>query len=126
MATILKGFAFPIRFNPLGHLERATGVNKLITNMVHIIKTATNERNMAFKFGTKGHQSLFRNLNETTEVVLRNLIARALGTQEPRVLVRAVEFESTPKLGILKATIVFSVKGSGRFRDLTTLVGEAL
>ena len=120
----LKGFAFPMRFGPLGHFERASGIDKIKANMAHIVKSAIGERNMSFNCGILGDQVLFRNLTTTTFVILRDIIREALAMHEPRVNVRNIFIETEDKKGTLKANILFSVIGSGAFDDLTLILRE--
>ncbi len=120
----VKGLGFPLQFGPLGHLEKETGITKIKSNLKNIVLTSVEERFMEPSFGTIEMGLLFRNIDTTTFTLIRNIVATAIATHEPRVAVGEITFEAIPEDGQVNVTINFALRSSGEFDDLTVLLGE--
>jgi len=118
-----RGLSFPLRFGPLGHLERTYGVNKLKNNIYAIVTTALGERFARPSMGTTAFASVFRNMTEPMLALLQNSVATAVGTYEPRVNVAAVQMTPDYDEGQVIVKVIFEVKGSGVFESLVVPVG---
>lgn len=120
----VKGLQFPLTFGPLGHFERASGIEKIKTNMATIILTSLEERLMEPQFGSVGMSMLFRNMSSTSYSLIRQIVADAIFNNEPRVLLKDVIVTGGQKEGRVEATVEFSLKESGEFAELTLLLGD--
>lgn len=120
--STIKGLAFPIVFGPLGHLNRASGAAKIAGNMKNIILTRLEDRETAPGFGTLGFSAVMRNFDPTTFALLEDVLGEALAIHENRAIVRDIEFVEGAEPGQLEVTILFSLKSTGEFSDLTALL----
>jgi len=122
MTAVVKGFDFPLRFGPRGHLERATGAAKHVANLKNIFSTELEERIMAPQFGHLGFSQLLRNIDIITRSIARNSFEEAAAIHEPRVQVTQTDIDATTVPGQASVTLTFRVRNSQEFTDLSQLV----
>jgi len=122
--TVQKGLAFPLRFGGLGHLERASGKDKMKDMLSALILTSVEDRAMNPEYGTLGLSALFRNLDSTTVTLVKNLVTEAIYRYEPRVMVNGVNATADTVNGTLKIEVSYAIKSSGEFDDLIVLLEE--
>jgi phage baseplate assembly protein W len=120
----IKGLSFPLRFGPLGHLERSSGVTKLKENMEVIALTPLHSREMHDSFGSLGIDAVLRSIDESTFSLIRDVAGTAITEHEDRVIVRDVTSEEGLEEGQVFTTISFEVRNSDEFDDLTVLLSE--
>lgn len=124
-SPIVKGIAFPMRFGPLGHLERSQGVRKLQDNMTAIVYTGKGERIMRENFGILGLQAVLRNPDEVMCTFVQGEAVEAFARDEPRVQVRQVDcnrIDTREGLHKLNVLVVFRVRGTQEFDEFSTEV----
>lgn len=122
--AVVRGLAFPIRFGPLGHLERAEGEDKLLGNLRVIVVTALRERFMSPNFGSIGYSMLFRHLNRTTVRVIEQVTRDAIAQHEPRVSVVQVNVNPEYVEGRLTLAIKYRLVHSTALSDTTVVLNE--
>ena len=123
MATVIKGLAWPLRFGTLGHLERASGKDKIRSNIIRIVETAAGEQLMNPDFGTISYERVFKSMTSRTLVAIRDIVKEAISTQEPRVLVRLVRAEKHASInGAMLVTVRYAFRTSGEFEELPITV----
>lgn len=127
--TIPRGFAFPLKFGPRGHLNRASGRDKIKTNLHHIALTAVEDRPLNTPFGNLSYKQVFRNISDRTCLLVQDSIARAITKYEPRVSLRrvsCVEVIDDPKIdgSGIEVTLEYRIKDSGNYDDLTFVIGN--
>ena len=122
MATSIKGLSFPLKFGPLGHLSRASGAEKIAGNMKNIILTRVEDRETAPGLGTLGFSSVMRNIDQITFALLEDVLGSSLALHENRAIVRDISFEEGAEPGQLQVTILFSLRDTGEFSELTALL----
>ena len=113
MPDDIRGFAFPLRFGPLGHLERADGAEKISGNLKNIALTRLEERETAPGFGTLGFSALMRNIDTTTYALLRNVLSEAFAIHENRAVITDIQFTEGVEQGQLIADVEFKIKDTG-------------
>ena len=84
-ASDIKGISWPFRFGANGHIIRASGQEKLISNVKALILTRLKELPFEPEKGTAGAGLAFRH---NQQQVVETLTRQALVRFEPRLLVR--------------------------------------
>lgn len=117
----IKGLSYPLRFNPLGHFERASGSEKIRANIEHIVKTAKGDRSMRPKLGSVGYRSVFKKLDRTAATWLESSITEAILRGEPRVVVDDVTVYDSGEPGMALVDVSFRIKGAGSLESLSAI-----
>ncbi len=121
----VRGLSFPLRFGPLGHFERSSGVRKLEDNMKQIVLTSVGERIMRPRFGTLGLKAVFRKLDDVTCSFLESEMRVALTKYEARAQILGVRCSAIFNRqgeSSMRVTIQYRVRDSGEFRELSVEV----
>lgn len=88
------GIRFPFRFSVSGGVQKADGVDKIVSNLKALVFTALKERVIRKNVGTIGYQRIFRSGDDTSLDLVKNLVREAIATHEPRVLVLSLKVRS--------------------------------
>ena len=122
MSNKISGLYFPLKFGPLGHFERVTGIDKIYCNLKNIVLTTIEERFMEPTFGSIAFNTIFRNMDLSTTALIRDLLVSAINLHEPRVRVIDIQVKpSDSEDGLLEVAITFQFLATGQFNDLTVL-----
>ena len=125
MTSKLKGFAFPMRFSPLGHIERAVGGDKRKSNIEHLLQTDIGERLARRRIGSAGNAQLLRPYTLSSRSLIESLTEEAVIRWIPDVIVKEVVTAEHPNdNGEVPVTIRFAERGSGAYEDLDLLIKE--
>lgn len=127
MATVPRGISFPLRFGPLGHLERSGGKDKIKNNIRSVILQEYGQREVNDNFGSVSLASMFRQIDYSLVVLIRDLITESLARHEDRidsVQIDAEEIEDEDGDGKLQVWVRYRVVDTGEFDDLVQILGE--
>ncbi len=114
-----RGLAFPLRFGPQGHLERAVGKDKLESNIRGVITTAMGERTMRSRLGTEAAGVVFRNFNTAHSTYVEATVQEALARYEPRVSVANVTAVSEEGGARIVIYIGYVIRSTGAFHEMS-------
>jgi len=114
-----KGLSFPVRFGPLGHLERAEGAQKIRENLEHLMQTRKGDRPMSPRVGTLNMAMVFRDLSYSNAVVISDELGKCVAQWEPRVSVRRIDVTSDPNTGEAIVSSTYRFRGMSGEDDLT-------
>jgi phage baseplate assembly protein W len=94
MNDVISGFAFPFRIvrerpSGLGGVDRASGAEKTVQNLRHLLGTRLGERTMLRGFGGGADQLLQEPNNETTRTLFKHDIEQALAVFMPEARLTA-------------------------------------
>lgn len=120
--TVQKGLAFPLRFGPLGHFERASGADKIRDDLKALVLTTAGERIMQPDFGTLGVRAVFRKLSPNFAGLMRTIIREAVAQHMPVVVVAKVDVTQDNEGGAITIGLTYRVRASSEFDDLEVLV----
>ena len=87
----LYGFQFPITKNPLGFFYSQQGSNNIKGDLLQLIMTNPGERVMLPQFGTPLRKYIFEQNVDSVRDAIKNDIASAIGTWEPRITVTNIQ-----------------------------------
>lgn len=88
-----RGIPYPIEKSPKGYLRHGTDVEQLKSDMLQVLLTRPGERVMEPKFGTPLQRVNYQAPPQMWVEQLRQMVAKALKYQEPRVQVEDVRVE---------------------------------
>lgn len=92
MGELIRGFAFPFRFDPAsGRVATASGDDKIRQNIIHVVLTSVGERPMRRAFGGGARRLLHEPIDDALLAITRREIGRAVEEHEPRVEIRGVD-----------------------------------
>lgn len=86
-----NGAPYPIVKHPLGLLRTQKGVNQIKSDLLALLLTEPGERVMLPDFGTPLRQFFFEQNDSVIIEKVREAIAGAIKTWEPRIAVTAIE-----------------------------------
>lgn len=92
-----RGLAFPFRFGPRGHIERASGTEKIRQSLQMIGTTYLGERLYSPEIGTALRSAVFRFNDVVTARLIESLLTEAIALNEPRVRVLDVTTKPDPE-----------------------------
>jgi len=114
------GWSFPPRF-----LESEQGIEMSrddddIAESLHILlSTIPGERLMNPEYGCDLQSQVFQNINNSTKVIIEDLIATAILYFEPRVRLIAVDVDDRGQVsGVVSVSITYEVKGVNSRRNM--------
>ena len=111
--------SFPLRKGERGYVRTSTGAELIRESVRQILGTQPGERVMLLDFGC----DLDRLTWEPNDAVLSDLakhtVGEALAVWEPRVEVTAVEPTRDEVLGILKVTVKYRIRSTGKIDTAT-------
>ena len=109
----VKGLTWPLTIGPLGHLNRASGVGKVRSNLEAIARTRLRERLFAVRFGTLGFSAVFRNLDQATFTLLEHSANVGFAENEPNAVIRSTKASaSLEDEGQIDLRVAFTLVGS--------------
>lgn len=94
MSFVLKGAPYPISKSPLGYLFSQEGINTLKSDLVQLLMTNPKERVMLPTYGTALRRLLFSPNDETVIQEAQAIIANAIETWEPRIVVSQIDIKN--------------------------------
>ncbi len=104
--SVPQGLAHPFRFGGTGGLARASGDDKIKTNLKVIVQTALRERVMRPELGTVSFHQVLRNATSPAQALIRQLVAEAIAKHEPRVQLLSVDVRRVDLPGVGTTTEV--------------------
>jgi phage baseplate assembly protein W len=113
----ISGLRFPMRFGPLGHLERVSGVDKIFCNLKNIVLTSVEERLMEPDFGSQAFALIFRNMDSPNIVLIRDMLLNAISRHEPRITVKSIRVTPDQDNGRLQIDTAFIINQTGEFSE---------
>ncbi len=87
----LYGFQFPITSNPLGYFYSQKGTNNIKGDLIQLLMTNPGDRVMLPLFGTPLRKYIFEQNIDSVRDAIRNDIANAIATWEPRITVKSID-----------------------------------
>src|SRR3954464_14050508 len=120
MAEILgSGIAFPLQVDRRGGIALAHDETDVDQAIQLILGTAPGERPMRPEFGCGVHDFVFDAIDANTIGNMEQAIRDALARWEPRIEVRAVDFDaSDANSGLLTIDITYEVRATNTSRNL--------
>jgi phage baseplate assembly protein W len=109
----MKGFAFPMRFGPLGHLARAEGTALYRDRITALALRRLSESAFRESVGVGITHALFANLSPALATVLASQIEDAISRFEPNVSVLSVRVAPVGADNVLRILVGFVVKATG-------------
>jgi uncharacterized protein len=88
------GAPYPLIKHPRGFFRTQSGVNQIKADLLQLLLTEPGERVMLPDFGTRLKKFIFEMNDSSTLEQVREEIANAIGTWEPRIAVQAIEVTS--------------------------------
>ncbi len=105
----LRGFASPFRIDPdTGGIAWSSGMEKLRTNIIHILLTDVGERVMFREYGGGIRQLVHDPNNEALRAIVQHQIAKSIGRWEPGVMLQKVTV--TVEQSVLRADLEYVVR----------------
>ena len=87
----LYGFQFPVTSNPLGYFYSQKGVNNIKGDLIQLLMTNPGDRVMLPLYGTPLRKYIFEQNIDSVRGAIRNDIANAIATWEPRITVKSID-----------------------------------
>ena len=115
----LKGLSFPLKFSGRGSLSTTTGVDKIKENIKAIVLTSLGERFMNPSVGTMGISSVFQNMSDGQESLLKHHIKLGVETGESRVSILDLTLKQDTPDGVLLVDMVFKINTETEYETLT-------
>lgn len=100
-------------------LSRRINESSVRESIKNIVLTNKGERLFQPDFGCDINASLFENIDANTIIILKDNIRKAIGTYEPRCIVKAVEIIADIDTNNIQATVLFSVINTSNTSSLT-------
>lgn len=88
------GAPYPLIKHPRGFFRTQSGINQIKADLLQLLLTEPGERVMLPDFGTRLKKFIFEMNDSSTLEQVREEIANAIGTWEPRIAVQAIEVTS--------------------------------
>jgi len=89
------GWSFPPEFSIRAGVRMVSAEEDIRQSLHIVLATDTGERVMRPSFGAGIKQQIYENINETTVAILKDAIRRAILFFEPRVVVEAIDADTT-------------------------------
>ena len=114
-----SGLAFPLQVDRRGGIALARDEQDIDQAIQLILGTAPGERPMRPEFGCGVHDFVFDTIDASTVGRMEEAIRSALKRWEPRIEVRAVDFDLSHAVeGLLTIDIGFTVRATNTDRNL--------
>ena len=114
-----SGLAFPLQVDRRGGIALAQDEQDIDQAIQLILGTAPGERPMRQEFGCGVHDFVFDTIDASTVGRMEEAIRSALKRWEPRIEVRAVDFDLSHAVeGLLTIDIGFTVRATNTDRNL--------
>jgi phage baseplate assembly protein W len=84
------GLAYPMGKNPLGFMYVSTGLDVVKSDLMILLLTNPGERVMLPNYGTPLRKYFFQPNDQTTANEVKEVIAKAISTWEPRVTIENI------------------------------------
>lgn len=107
-----KGFAFPLRVNPRGGIQRSQQAQKVKESIRTILGTQHGERVMRPTFGCNLESLAFAPNNRATANLAQFFVEEGLKTWEPRILLEDVTVENDHAQHCLLIQIRYRLKST--------------
>ena len=121
-----KGVAFPLRMGPVGRIIWSEGERDVEQSIAIILKTDNEERIGLPAFGASLSAFLFEPNNAATHARVAHAIETALKKWEPRIVVEAVDVDSSKEAGNAAiATIAYRLVATGSASSVAVSVPVA-
>lgn len=101
MVDKFLGLPYPIVKTPRGLLAQSRGVNQIKADLLQLLLTNPGERVMTPLFGTPLKKLIFEPNDPTLATQARQIIANAIRTWEPRIIVENIRVSSSIDRGKL-------------------------
>lgn len=111
-----SGIRYPFKINAAGSVGKASGEDKVKSNLVALVKSSVNSRVVRKKVGTVGYQLLFRSGITELAPAAENLILEAITEFEPRavgVSIKIIEQVQDDNTNVIFGDISFVYKDTG-------------
>ena len=104
------GWSFPPEFSIRAGVRMVSAEEDIRQSLHIVLATAPGERVMRPSFGAGIKQQIYENINETTVTILKDAIRRAILFFEPRVVVEAINADTTMAMeGRLNFSIDYTI-----------------
>jgi len=110
----MRGFAFPMRFGPLGHLARVEGAALYRARLQALALRRMGESPLREKVGVGISNHLFANVSPALLVLMGSQIREAIVRYEPGVRLAGIRVEPTDAENTLRIRIAFVVRDTGQ------------
>jgi phage baseplate assembly protein W len=121
MSDPIFGFAFPFRIEA-GAIATESGIRKLNDNIAHLLLTTVGERVMLRDYGGGLRQLLHDPNNDAIRAIVQHQVAKAIGADEPRVLVQAVNVTQDASAGVLSINVQYIVRQTKQVQTMSVPV----
>ena len=115
-----SGWSFPPRFldNTQG-IEMSKDDDDIAESLYILLSTLPGERLMNPEYGCDLHSQVFKNITNSTKVIIEDLIATAILYFEPRVRLISVDVNDRGQMqGVITVSITYEVKGVNSRRNM--------
>lgn len=115
-----SGWSFPPRFldNTQG-IEMSKDDDDIAESLYILLSTLPGERLMNPEYGCDLHSQVFKNITNSTKVIIEDLIATAILYFEPRVRLISVDVNDRGQMqGMITVSITYEVKGVNSRRNM--------
>ena len=115
-----SGWSFPPRFldNTQG-IEMSKDDDDIAESLYILLSTLPGERLMNPEYGCDLHSQVFKNITNSTKVIIEDLIATAILYSEPRVRLISVDVNDRGHMqGMITVSITYEVKGVNSRRNM--------
>jgi phage baseplate assembly protein W len=114
------GWSFPPRFlDSEQGIEMSRDDDDIAESLHILLSTIPGERLMNPEYGCDLQSQVFQNINNSTKVIIEDLIATAILYFEPRVRLIAVDVDERGQLsGVVSVSITYEVKGVNSRRNM--------
>lgn len=115
-----SGWSFPPRFLDSSQgIEMSKDDDDIAESLYILLSTLPGERLMNPEYGCDLHSQVFQNINNSTKVIIEDLIATAILYFEPRVRLISVDVDDRGQMhGMITVSITYEVKGVNSRRNM--------
>jgi phage baseplate assembly protein W len=114
------GWSFPPRFLDSDQgIQMSQDDDDIAESLYILLSTLPGERIMNPEYGCDLHSQVFQNINNSTKVIIEDLIATAILYFEPRVRLISVNVDDKGQMsGMVNVSITYEVKGVNSRRNM--------
>lgn len=114
------GWSFPPRFLDSDNgIQMSKDDDDIAESLYILLSTIPGERIMNPEYGCDLQSQVFQNINNSTKVIIEDLIATAILYFEPRVRLIAVNVDESGQMsGMVNVSITYEVKGVNSRRNM--------
>jgi phage baseplate assembly protein W len=114
------GWSFPPRFlDSEQGIEMSRDDDDIAESLHILLSTVPGERLMNPEYGCDLQSQVFQNINNSTKVIIEDLIATAILYFEPRIRLIGVNVDDAGQMsGIVNVSITYEVKGVNSRRNM--------